>query len=62
MMITRLTVGGVPFWQPVIAAVLSFVLAALIVRAVARIFRAQIQLSGQPFSISRYLKTFMGSQ
>ena len=62
MMITRLTVGGVPFWQPVVAAVLSLALAALIVRAVARMFRAQILLSGQPFSISRYIKALVKSQ
>ena len=62
MMITRLTVGGVPFWQPVAAAVLSLAVAALIVRAVARMFKAQILLSGQPFSIARYIKAFVGSQ
>lgn len=61
MMITRLTVGGVPFWQPTVAAILSLALAVLIVRAVALMFRAQILLSGQPFSISRYLKAIVSS-
>jgi ABC-2 type transport system permease protein len=62
MMITRLTVGGVPFWQPAVAAVLSLVMAVLIVRAVARMFRAQILLSGQPYSISRFFKALVQSQ
>lgn len=57
MMITRLTVGGVPIWQPFVAAGLTLVMAVLIVRAVARMFHAQILLSGQPFSVSRYLNT-----
>jgi ABC-2 type transport system permease protein len=61
MMITRLTVGGVPFWQPVTAAGFTFALAVLILRAVARMFRAQALLSGQPFSISRYLKILVRS-
>jgi ABC-2 type transport system permease protein len=61
MMITRLTVGGVPFWQPIVAAGLSLIMAVLIVRAVARMFRAQILLSGQPFSLSRFLKALVRS-
>ena len=51
MMITRLTVGRVPIWQPIVAA--GFI-AVLIIRAVARMFHAQILLSGQAFSITRY--------
>jgi ABC-2 type transport system permease protein len=62
MMITRLTVGGVPFWQPALAAGLSLIMVVLIVRAVARMFRAQVLLSGQPFSISRYIKALAKSQ
>jgi ABC-2 type transport system permease protein len=62
MMITRLTVGGVPLWQPLMAAGLALVMAILIVRAVARMFHAQILLSGQPFSVSRYFKALVKSQ
>lgn len=62
MMITRLTVGGVPIWQPIMAAGLTLFMAVLIIRAVARMFHAQILLSGQPFSITRYLKALVNSQ
>jgi ABC-2 type transport system permease protein len=62
MMVTRLTVGGVPTWQPVVAAGLIILTAILIIRAVARMFRAQILLSGQPFSIQRYMKALFNSQ
>lgn len=61
MMVTRLTVGGVPLWQPFVAAGLTIIVAILIIRAVARMFRAQILLSGQPFSIQRYLKAIFNS-
>jgi ABC-2 type transport system permease protein len=61
MMITRLTVGNVPLWQPIIAAVLTIIMAVLIMRAVARMFRAQMLLSGQPFSIQRYAKALINS-
>ena len=57
MMITRLTVGGVPIWQPIIAAVLTLIFAIIVIRAVARVFRAQALLSGQPFSAMRYINT-----
>jgi len=56
-----LTVGGVPLWQPFVAAGLTIIVAILIIRAVARMFRAQILLSGQPFSIQRYLKAIFNS-
>lgn len=62
MMITRLTVGGVPFWQPVIAAGLTLIMAVLIIRAVSRMFRAQALLSGQPFSVVRYVNTLFRSR
>jgi ABC-2 type transport system permease protein len=61
MMITRLTVGGVPIWQPVIAALLTLIFAIFVIRAVARMFRAQALLSGQPFSISLFVKTLLRS-
>jgi ABC-2 type transport system permease protein len=59
-MMARLAVGDVPFWQPVLAAVLMVVAAAVIVRAVAAIFQAQTLLSGQPMSLKRYYRTLLG--
>lgn len=61
LMITRLTVGGVPIWQPLLAAVLTLVFAIIIVRAVARMFRTQALLSGQPFSITVFVNTLFRS-
>ncbi|MFC1921886.1 ABC transporter permease [Chloroflexota bacterium] len=57
MMITRLTVGGVPLWQPFLAAGLTLLFAVLTIRAVTRMFHAQVLLSGQPFSAKRYIST-----
>lgn len=61
MMMTRLTVGGVPFWQALISAVLTLVMAILVVRAIVRMFHAQLLLSGQPFSVSRYINAVFRS-
>jgi ABC-2 type transport system permease protein len=59
-MITRLAAGGVPAWQPPLAALLLLGTAALIVRSVSRMFRAQTILSGEPFSPGRYLSALLG--
>lgn len=61
MMITRLTVGGVPTWQPLAAVGLTIIMAVLIIRAVARMFRAQVLLSGQPFSVRRFVNVLLNS-
>jgi ABC-2 type transport system permease protein len=61
MMITRLTVGGVPLWQPFLAAGLTLLFAVLTIRAVTRMFHAQVLLSGQPFSAKRYISTLFRS-
>ncbi len=50
-MMTRLAIGGVPLWQPLLASGLMLVTAILVVRAVARLFRAQNLLSGQEFTL-----------
>lgn len=50
-MMTRLAIGGVPLWQPLLAAGLMLVTAIFVVRAVARLFRAQNLLSGQEFTL-----------
>lgn len=59
-MIARMTVAAVPAWQAVLSAVLQLTTALIIVRLVARMFRAQSLLSGQPFSIRRYYTALLG--
>jgi ABC-2 type transport system permease protein len=59
-MIARMTATEVPTWQPVLAAALQLFTSILIVRAVARLFRAQTLLSGQPFSLKVYGRALLG--
>jgi ABC-2 type transport system permease protein len=59
-MITRMAAGDVPFWQTLLAAVLLAVTAVIVVRTVARMFRAQTILSGQPFSRKMFFNTLLG--
>ncbi len=59
-MMTRLSAGDVPFWQTSLAAVLLALTALLVVRAVARMFRAQTILSGQPFSRKLFFDALFG--
>jgi len=59
-MIMRLTVGGVPLWQPLLAAGLLVLTAILVVRAVAGMFQAQHLLSGQSFSARRFASALLG--
>jgi len=49
----------VPVWQALLAAVLQLLTAIAIVRLVARLFRAQHLLSGQPFSLQRYFRALL---
>ncbi len=56
----RLGVGGVPLWQPVLAVVLMLVTAYLTIQAVARMFRAQVLLTGQPVTVKRYVAMLLG--
>jgi ABC-2 type transport system permease protein len=62
VMMTRLSAGGVPWWQPPVAAVLLALTVALVVRAVSGMFRAQTILSGQPFNVKLFLKTLAGRE
>jgi len=59
-MMTRLSAGGVPFWQPILAAVLLAGTALLVVRSVAGMFRAQTLLSGQSFNRKMFFRALMG--
>jgi ABC-2 type transport system permease protein len=54
LMVMRLTNGFVPLWQLLLSAVLVLATNVLIVRATAKMFKAQNLLSGQPFSLKRY--------
>jgi ABC-2 type transport system permease protein len=56
-MMTRLAAGSVPLWQTLLSAVLLALTAVFIVRAVARMFRAQTILSGQAFSPKLFFST-----
>lgn len=59
-MMTRLAAVNVPWWQLLVAVILLVATAILVVRGVARMFRAQTLLSGQPFSLRRFLRAFAG--
>ena len=59
-MMARLAVGGVAWWQPFVAAGLLVMTIMFVMRAVSRVFHAQTLLSGQPFSVKRYVGVFVG--
>jgi ABC-2 type transport system permease protein len=59
-MIARMAKTTVPLWQAALAAVLQMLTAILVVRLVARLFRAQTLLSGQPFSTQRFFRALLG--
>lgn len=59
-MITRMVVTEVPVWQSALAALLQIAAAIFIVRFVARLFRTQTLLSGQPLNLKRYFGALLG--
>lgn len=59
-MMTRLAAGSVPWWQPALSAVLLLATAFFILRAVSRMFHAQVLLSGQPFEARRFFRALLG--
>jgi ABC-2 type transport system permease protein len=59
-MMTRLASANVPFWQPLLAAVLLLVMAYLVIRSVAGMFRTQILLSGQSFKLKVLFRALLG--
>jgi ABC-2 type transport system permease protein len=61
-MMTRLSAGIVPLWQTSLSAILLAATALLVVRSVARMFRAQTILSGQPFSRKLFFSALLGRQ
>jgi len=60
VMIMRLTDGFVPLWQLLLSVGLLFVTAYFALQMVAAMFHAQNLLSGQPFSVRRYLLALAG--
>ncbi|MCK4316525.1 MAG: ABC transporter permease [Anaerolineae bacterium] len=59
-MMTRLAASDVPWWQLGLAIVLLAVTAIFVIRAVSRIFHAQMLLSGQPFSAECFFGALLG--
>ncbi len=60
-MMTRLAAANnIAWWQPAAAVVLLAITTVLIVRAVARMFRAQILLSGQTFKTKLFFRALFG--
>ncbi len=60
-MITRLAAGSVPLWQLLLSIALLALTAFYLNHLVARLFRAQVLLSGQPFKLRRLLAALSGS-
>jgi len=60
VMVMRLTDGFVPLWQLLLSTGLLFISAYAALQMVAAMFHAQNLLSGQPFSVKRYLKALAG--
>ncbi|MEN4011263.1 MAG: ABC transporter permease [Bellilinea sp.] len=59
-MMTRIAATTVPLWQLLLAALLQALTAALIIRIVAGLFRAQNLLSGQSFSWKLFYQALTG--
>lgn len=59
-MMTRLAATNLPFWQPLLAALLQAATAYLIVKSVAGMFRAQTLLTGQSFNIKLFIRALAG--
>jgi ABC-2 type transport system permease protein len=57
---TRMAVMQVPIWQVLISMALLMITIILIIRAVAGMFRAQLLLTGQKFSLGLLLKALLG--
>lgn len=57
---TRLGAVNLPFWQPLLAAVLQAITAVFIVKAVAGMFRAQNLLAGQQFNLKLFFNALLG--
>jgi ABC-2 type transport system permease protein len=59
-MMTRLSAGVIPIWQPILAAVLLLITVIIAIRAVAGLFKAQTLLAGQKFNAKIFIKALIG--
>ena len=59
-MMSRMAATQVPAWQILLAALLLLGFAYLIIRSVAKLFRAQTLLSGQAFSLKVFFRALLG--
>jgi hypothetical protein len=59
-MMLRLTVGDVPLWQLLLSVFVLLLSAVVIVSVVARLFRAQTVLEGQPMSLRKVYRMILG--
>ena len=60
-MLIRLLTGNVQPWEHLVAVTLLLLAIALSLRSVARLFKAQIMLAGQPFNVVGYVKALLRS-
>jgi len=60
--LTRMAVSPVPLWQILTAIVLLAGTILLLIRAVSGMFRAQVLLTGQKFSLGGYLRALLGKE
>lgn len=58
-MVMRMTVTAVPIWQLALSLGLLVITVILVLRAVGKIFRTQMILSGQPFTVRRYIRALL---
>lgn len=59
-MMTRLAAVNVPFWQPLVAALLQAGTAFFIIRSISGMFRAQNLLTGQSFNYRLFFRALLG--
>lgn len=59
-MMLRLSITSVPVWQLALSVVVLMLTAIFILRVVARMFRAQTMLSGQPMTVKNIFLLMMG--
>ncbi|MCJ7694907.1 MAG: ABC transporter permease, partial [Anaerolineaceae bacterium] len=55
-MMTRLSAGAIPLWQPILSAFLLLGTVILTIRGVAKLFQTQTLLTGQKFSAGLFIK------
>ena len=61
-LMTRLAIGPVPLWQLLTSLGLMILTFILLIQAVAKMFKTQLLLTGQKFSLGLYLKYLMGKE